>query len=148
MSLKDRIQEDVKAAMRARDARRVGALRLVAAALKQKEVDERAALDDAAVLAVIEKMIRQRRESLAQFEKGGRADLAAQEKFEIEVLSAYLPQPLSEAELEAAVSAAIAEAGAASVRDTGKVMGLLKSRLAGRADMGRVSALVRARLGG
>ncbi|MDW8470112.1 MAG: GatB/YqeY domain-containing protein [Burkholderiales bacterium] len=147
MSLTDRIQEDVKAAMRARDARRVGALRLLAAALKQKEVDERTALDDAAVLAVIEKMIRQRRESVAQFEKGGRPDLAAQEKFEIEVLSAYLPQPLSDAELEAAVSAAIAETGAASVRDMGKVMGLLKTRLAGRADMARVSALVRARLG-
>ncbi|MEW5863941.1 MAG: GatB/YqeY domain-containing protein [Pseudomonadota bacterium] len=148
MSLKDRIQEDVKAAMRARDVRRLAALRLLAAALKQKEVDERVALDDAAVLAVIERMIRQRRESVAQFEKGGRADLAEQEKYEIEVLAAYLPQPLAEAEIEAAVAAAIAESGAGSVKDMGKVMGLLKSRLAGRADMAKVSALVRSKLGG
>lgn len=148
MSLKDRIQEDVKAAMRARDVRRLAALRLLAAALKQKEVDERVALDDAAVLAVIERMIRQRRESVAQFEKGGRADLAEQEKYEIEVLAAYLPQPLAEAEIEAAVAAAIAESGAGSVKDIGKVMGLLKSRLAGRADMAKVSALVRSKLGG
>jgi uncharacterized protein YqeY len=148
VSLKDRIQEDVKAAMRARDVRRLAALRLLAAALKQKEVDERVALDDAAVLAVIERMIRQRRESVAQFEKGGRADLAEQEKYEIEVLAAYLPQPLAEAEIEAAVAAAIAESGAGSVKDIGKVMGLLKSRLAGRADMAKVSALVRSKLGG
>jgi uncharacterized protein YqeY len=148
VSLKDRIQEDVKAAMRARDARRLAALRLLAAALKQKEVDERTALDDAAVLAVIERMIRQRRESVAQFEKGGRADLAEQEKYEIEVLAAYLPQALSEAEVEASVAAAIAETGAAALKDMGRVMGLLKARLAGRADMARVSALVRAKLGG
>lgn len=148
MSLKDRIQEDVKAAMRARDVRRLAALRLLAAALKQKEVDERVALDDAAVIAVIERMIRQRRESVAQFEKGGRTDLAEQEKYEIEVLAAYLPQPLAEAEIEAAVAAAIAESGAGSVKDMGKVMGLLKSRLAGRADMAKVSALVRSKLGG
>jgi hypothetical protein len=148
VSLKDRIQEDVKAAMRARDVRRLAALRLLAAALKQKEVDERVALDDAAVIAVIERMIRQRRESVAQFEKGGRADLAEQEKYEIEVLAAYLPQPLAEAEIEAAVAAAIAESGAGSVKDMGKVMGLLKSRLAGRADMAKVSALVRSKLGG
>lgn len=148
MSLKDRIQEDVKAAMRARDARRLAALRLLAAAVKQKEVDERAALDDAAVLGVIEKMIRQRRESVAQFEKGGRADLAEQEKYEVDVLAAYLPQALSEAEVEAAVAAAIAETGAAAVKDMGRIMGLLKARLAGRADMARVSALVRAKLGG
>lgn len=148
MSLKDRIQQDVKAAMRARDARRLAALRLIAAAVKQKEVDERAALDDAAVLGVIEKMIRQRRESVAQFEKGGRADLAEQEKYEVDVLAAYLPQALSEAEVEAAVAAAIAETGAAAVKDMGRIMGLLKARLAGRADMARVSALVRAKLGG
>lgn len=144
----DRIQEDVKAAMRARDARRLGALRLLAAALKQREVDERVALDDGAVLAVIEKMIRQRRESVAQFEKGGRADLAAQEKFEIEVLAAYLPQALPQAEVEAAVAAAIEESGASSPKDIGKVMGLLKARLAGRADMAQVAASVRAKLGG
>ncbi len=134
--------------MRARDARRLGALRLLAAALKQKEVDERAPPDDAAVVAVLEKMIRQRREALAQFEKGARPDLAEQERFEIELLSAYLPQPLAQAELEETVARAIAECGASALKDMGKVMALLRPRLAGRADMGRVSALVRARLGG
>jgi hypothetical protein len=148
MSLKDRIGEDVKAAMRARDAARLATLRLATAALKQKEVDERVVLDDAAVLAVLEKMIKQRRESIAQFEKGGRADLAAQESAEIAVLSAYLPQQMGEAEVAAAVGAAVAESGAAGVKDMGKVMALLRPRLAGRADMGRVSALVKARLAG
>jgi uncharacterized protein YqeY len=148
MALKDRIQDDVKAAMRARDARRLGALRLLAAAMKQKEVDERVALADADVLAIVERMVKQRRESIAQFEKAGRADLVAQESFEIEVLSGYLPQKMSEAEVEAAVAAAIAESGAAGVRDMGKVMALLKPRLAGRADMGKASALARSKLGG
>lgn len=146
MSLKDRIQEDMKAAMRARDAARLSAVRLLLAALKQKEVDERVELADADVLAVIEKMVKQRRESIAQYEKAARQDLAEQEKFEIGVLAAYLPQQLGEAEVAEAVAAAVAESGAASVKDMGKVMALLKPRLAGRADMGKVSALVKAKL--
>jgi uncharacterized protein len=148
MSLKDRIQEDMKAAMRARDAARLSAVRLLLAALKQKEVDERVELADADVLAVIEKMVKQRRESIAQYEKAARQDLAEQEKFEIGVLAAYLPQQMGEAEIAQAVAAAIAEAGAGGVKDMGKVMALLKPRLAGRADMGTVSALVKAKLGG
>jgi len=148
MTLKERISEDMKAAMRARDAARLSAVRLLLAAMKQKEVDERVELTDADVLGVIEKMLKQRRESIAQYEKAARADLAAQEQFEIGVLSAYLPQQLGEAELAQAVAAALAEAGAASVKDMGKVMALLKPRLAGRADMGKVSALVKAKLGG
>ena len=148
MSLKERIQEDMKAAMRAKDAARLSAVRLLLAAMKQKEVDERVELGDADVLGVIEKMVKQRRESIAQYEKAARTDLAAQEQFEIGVLQAYLPQQLGEAELAQAVAAALAEAGAASVKDMGKVMALLKARLAGRADMGKVSALVKAKLGG
>ena len=148
MSLKERIQEDMKAAMRAKDAARLSAVRLLLAAMKQKEVDERVELSDADVLGVIEKMVKQRRESIAQYEKAARTDLAAQEQFEIGVLQAYLPQQLGEAELAQAVAAALAEAGAASVKDMGKVMALLKARLAGRADMGKVSALVKAKLGG
>ena len=147
MSLKERIQEDMKAAMRAKDAARLSAVRLLLAALKQKEVDERVELADADVLGVIEKMVKQRRESIAQYEKAARTDLAAQEQFEIGVLQAYLPQQLGEAELAQAVAAALAEAGAASVKDMGKVMALLKPRLAGKADMGKVSALVKAKLG-
>ena len=148
MSLKERIQEDMKTAMRAKDAARLSAVRLLLAAMKQKEVDERVELADADVLGVIEKMVKQRRESIAQYEKAARTDLAAQEQFEIGVLQAYLPQQLGEAELAQAVAAALAEAGAASVKDMGKVMALLKARLAGRADMGKVSALVEAKLGG
>ena len=148
MSLKERIQEDMKTAMRAKDAARLSAVRLLLAAMKQKEVDERVELADADVLGVIEKMVKQRRESIAQYEKAARTDLAAQEQFEIGVLQAYLPQQLGEAELAQAVAAALAEAGAASVKDMGKVMALLKARLAGRADMGKVSALVKAKLGG
>lgn len=148
MSLKDRIQEDMKAALRAKDAARLSAVRLLLAALKQKEVDERKDLTDADVLAVIEKMIKQRRESIVQYEKAARADLAAQEQFEIGVLQGYLPRQMSAAELEQAVADALAETGAGSVKDMGKVMALLKSRLAGRADVGKVSALVRAKLGG
>ena len=147
MSLKERIQEDMKAAMRAKDAARLSAVRLLLAAMKQKEVDERVELADADVLGVIEKMVKQRRESIAQYEKAARTDLAAQEQFEIGVLQAYLPQQLGEAELAQAVAAALAEAGAASVKDMGKVMALLKPRLAGKADMGKVSALVKAKLG-
>jgi uncharacterized protein len=148
MSLKIRVQDDMKAAMRAKDAARLSAVRLLLAALKQKEVDERVELSDADVLGTIEKMVKQRRESIAQYEKAGRQDLADQEKFEIGVLSAYLPQQLGEAEIAQAVAAAVAEAGASGVKDMGKVIALLRPRLAGRADMGKVSALVRAKLGG
>jgi uncharacterized protein YqeY len=148
VTLKDRINEDVKAAMRGGDAARRDALRLLLAALKQREVDERRDLADADVVAVIERMVKQRRESIAQFEKGGRQDLAKGEQFELAVLQAYLPQGLSDAEVEAAVAEAIAAAGAKSPSDMGKVMGALKGKLAGRADMARVSALVKARLAG
>ena len=146
MSLKARINDDVKAAMRAGDARRRDALRLLLAALKQREVDERKELTDAEVIAVVEKMIKQRRDSIVQFEQGGRQDLADAEKFELEVLQTYMPQALSEAEIEAAVTGAIQESGAKGMADMGKVMAALKPKLAGRADMGKVSALVRARL--
>jgi len=148
MSLKDRIQEDMKGAMRAKDAPRLSAVRLLLAALKQIEVDERKDLADADVLAVIEKMIKQRRESIAQYEKAARADLAAQEQFEIGVLQEYLPQQMSAAELEQAVAAAVSEAGASALKDMGRVMALLKPRIAGRADVGKASALVKAKLGG
>jgi uncharacterized protein YqeY len=148
MTLKERVQDDMKAAMRARDAARLSAIRLLLAALKQKEVDERLQLADADVLAIIEKMVKQRRESIAQFEKAARQDLADQEKFEIGVLTAYLPQQMGEAEVAQAIAAAVSEAGASGVKDIGKVMALLKPRLAGRADMGRVSALVKTKLGG
>ncbi len=146
MSLKDRIGEDMKAALRARDQARLSAIRLLLAAMKQKEVDERIALEDAHVLAIIDKMIKQRRESISQYESAGRKDLADAEKFEIGVLSEYLPMQMSEAEIAQAIEAAVKEAGAAGVKDMGKVMGLLKPRLAGRADMGKVSAQVKARL--
>jgi uncharacterized protein YqeY len=136
----------MKAAMRARDSARLSAVRLLLAAMKQKEVDERIELADADVLAIIEKMLKQRRESIAQFEKAGRNDLAEAEQFEVAVLSGYLPQQLSEAEIAQAVAAAIAETGAASARDMGKVMGLLKPRLAGKADMGKISAVVKSKL--
>jgi uncharacterized protein YqeY len=137
----------MKAAMRAKDSARLSAIRLLLAALKQKEVDERVELSDADVLGVIDKMIKQRRESIAQFEKAARKDLAEAEKFEVEVLAGYLPQQMSEAELEQAVAAAIKESGAGSVKDMGKVMAALKAKLAGRADMGKISALVKAKLG-
>ncbi|MGQ0751982.1 MAG: GatB/YqeY domain-containing protein [Betaproteobacteria bacterium] len=146
MSLKTRINDDVKAAMRAGDARRRDALRLLLAALKQREVDERKELGDADVVAVIDKMIKQRRDSITQFEQGGRQDLADAEKFELSVLQAYLPQAMSDAEIEAAVSEAINDSGAQGMADIGKVMAALKPRLAGRADMGKVSALVKSRL--
>jgi uncharacterized protein YqeY len=148
MTLKQRVNEDMKAAMRARDQARLSAVRLLLAAMQQKEVDERVELSDADVLGIIEKMVKQRRESIAQYEKAARADLAAVEEFEIEVLSAYLPQQLSPAEVDQAIAAAVAESGASGVKDMGKVMALLKPRLAGRADMGRVSGLVKAKLGG
>jgi uncharacterized protein YqeY len=148
MTLKERIQEEMKSAMRAKDAARLLVIRLLLAALKQKEVDERLELSDADVLGVIEKMLKQRRESIAQYEKAARQDLADQDTFEIGVLNAYLPQQMGEAEIAQAVAAAVGEAGAAGVKDMGKVMALLKPRLAGRADMGKVSALVKAKLGG
>ena len=148
MTLKDRVTEDMKAAMRAKDAARLSAVRLLLAAMKQKEVDERVELTDADVLGIIDKMVKQRRESIAQYEKAARQDLADQEKFEIGVLSAYLPQQMSEAEVAQAVAAALAESGASGVKDMGKVMALLKPKLAGRADMGKVSGLVKAKLGG
>jgi hypothetical protein len=146
MTLKARITEDMKAAMRAREAPRVSAVRLLLAAMKQREVDERIELSDADIVGIIDKMLKQRRDSISQFEKGGRADLADVEKFEITVLSTYMPQPLTEAEIEAAIDAAVAEAGAKSPADMGKVMALLKPKLAGRADMSKVSGLVKARL--
>ncbi|MDH3318132.1 MAG: GatB/YqeY domain-containing protein [Betaproteobacteria bacterium] len=146
MTLKERVQEDMKAAMRAKDAARLSAIRLLLAALKQKEVDERLQLSDADVLGIIDKMVKQRRESIAQYEKAARQDLADQEKFEIGVLSAYLPQQMSDAEIAQAIAAAVGEAGASGVKDMGKVMALLKPRLAGRADMGTVSALVKTKL--
>ena len=134
--------------MRAKDAARLSTVRLALAAIKQREVDTRAELGDAEVLAVLEKMIKQRRESIAQYEQAGRKDLADAEKAELEVLSAYLPRQLGEAELDQAVAAAVAESGASGLKDMGKVMALLKSRLAGKADMGKVSGLVKARLSG
>jgi uncharacterized protein YqeY len=148
MSLKDKITEDMKTAMRAKEAARLGTIRLLLAAMKQKEVDERVTLEDGAVLAIIEKMVKQRRESIAQFEKAGRTDLAANEKAEIDILAGYLPQQMSEAEVAEAIAAAIQESGAAGPKDMGKVMGLLKSRLAGRTDMGKLSGIVKSKLTG
>lgn len=148
MSLKARIQEDMKDAMRSGDKRRLGVIRLILSAVKQREVDERIELDDAQVLAVLDKMLKQRRESLAQYEQAGRADLAEQESFEIGVVQNYLPQPLSPAEVDALIVAAIAETGAAGIKDMGKVMGILKPKLQGRADMGAVSGQIKAKLGG
>ena len=148
MTLRDRLNDDMKAAMKARDQERLGALRLALAAVKQREVDERITLDDAAVVSVIEKMIKQRRDSIAQFEKAARQDLADKEKFEISVIEAYLPKQLSQGEIDAAVAQAIASTGAKGPQDMGKVMGVVKPKLAGRADMGKVSALVKARLAG
>jgi len=145
-SLKDRITEDMKGAMRAKDAARLGAIRLLQAAIKQKEVDERVVADDAAVLAIIDKLIKQRRDSIEQFGRAGRTDLVDKEQAELDLLLGYLPQQLSEAEIAAAIDAAIAESGAAGAQGIGKVMALLKPRLAGRADMGKVSGLVKQKL--
>ena len=146
MLLRDQISNDLKDAMRAGDARKRDAIRLLTAACKQKEVDERKTLADADVVAIIDKMIKQRRDSIEQFEKGGRQDLADTEKFEMSVLLAYMPQALSEAEIAEAVAASIQEIGATSPADMGKVMAVLKPKLAGRADMSKVSALVKAKL--
>ncbi len=146
MPLTDQINSDLKDAMRAGDARKRGALRLLTAACKQKEVDERVTLADTDVVAIIDRMIKQRRDSIAQFEKGGRQDLADTEKYELSVLQAYMPQALSEAQIDEAVAASIQESGAKGAADMGKVMALLKPKLAGRADMSKVSALVKAKL--
>ncbi|MBN9123561.1 MAG: glutamyl-tRNA amidotransferase [Nitrosospira sp. 56-18] len=148
MNLRQQITEDMKSAMRAGDARRRDAIRLLQAALKQREVDERIELDDAAVVAVVEKMLKQRRDSIAQYEAAHRQDLADAEKFEVSVLQDYMPSALSEIEIEAAITEAVSTAGAKGQQDMGKVMALLKPRLSGRADMGKVSALLRARLAG
>ena len=148
MALREQLNEDMKAAMKAREAEKLAALRLLLAAVKQREVDERITLDDAAVISVVEKMIKQRKDSIAQFEKAARQDLADKEKFEISVLEGYLPQQLSQAEIDAAVAEAIAATGAKSAADMGKVMGVVKPKLAGRADMGKVSGLVKGKLAG
>ena len=146
--LQRRIEEDMKAALRAGDKARLGTLRLILAALKQVEVDTRKPLDEAGVLAVLDKMAKQRRESIAQFKAAGRTDLRDKEQAELAVIQEYLPEPLDEAELAALIDAAIAEAGASTLRDMGKVMGILKPRLQGRADMAAVSAAVKSRLSG
>jgi len=146
MSLKERINEDMKAAMRSKESARLSAVRLLLAAIKQREVDERITLGDPDVIAVIDKMLKQRRDSIAVFEQAGRHDLADAEKFEVGVLQAYMPQQLSEAEIDAAVADAIARSGAAGPQEMGKVMALLKPALAGRADMAQVSVRVKARL--
>ena len=146
MTLKERITEDMKAAMRASEKDRLSTIRMVQAAIKQREVDERITLDDAQVIAVLEKMVKQRKESITQFEQGGRPDLADKEKAEIALLQAYLPAQLSEAEVDALIKEAIATTGAASVKDMGKVMGIVKAKAAGRADMGAVSARIKAAL--
>ena len=148
MTLKERITEDMKAAMRASDKERLLTIRMVQAAIKQREVDERIELDDAQVVAVLEKMVKQRRESIVAFEQGGRADLADKEKTEITLLQAYLPDQLSAAEVDALIKEAIATTGATSMKDMGKVMGAVKAKAAGRADMGAVSASIKAALGG
>ncbi|HUF21185.1 MAG TPA: GatB/YqeY domain-containing protein [Burkholderiales bacterium] len=148
MTLKNRINDDMKSAMRARDAARLSAIRMLLAAIKQCEIDERKELSDTEVVGVVERMLKQRKESIAHYKQGGREDLVQAEQLELTVLQAYMPEALSDAEVEAAVAAAIESSGARAIGDMGKVMGELKSRLAGRADMSRVSALVRARLSG
>jgi uncharacterized protein YqeY len=146
MSLKERITEDMKAAMRARDAERLGTIRLLTAAMKQKEVDERVELDDVAVIAIVDKMLKQRKDSIEAFEKAGRQDLADKEKAEVVVLQAYLPARLSSEEIAAEVKTIVADLGAKGPSDMGKVMGAVKAKLAGKADMGQVSAAVKAAL--
>ena len=148
MSLKTRISDDMKTAMKARDTARLGAIRLLMAAMKQKEVDERIELDDAGIVAVIEKMLKQRKDSITQYEAAKRQDLADAEKFEVEVLTAYMPAGLSAEEVAAIVVAAVVESGAKGPADMGKVIALVKPKVAGRADMGEVSKLVKAKLTG
>ena len=146
--LSKRINDDVKVAMKAKDKPRLGVLRLITAAIKQREVDERITLDDDQVLAVLEKMIKQRKDSIAQYEKAGRDELAQQEAFEIGIIQDYLPEQLSDDEIDALITEAISSSGAASMKDMGKVMGMLKPKLAGRADMGAVSGKIKAKLTG
>lgn len=146
MSLKEKLSEDMKAAMRAKESEKLATIRLINAAIKQREVDERVELGDDQVLSVIEKMIKQRKDSITQFEAGGRQDLADKEKSEITVLAAYMPAQMSEAEVQAEVATAVTQAGASGPQDMGKVMAVLKPKLAGRADMTAVSALVKAAL--
>ena len=146
MSLKDQITEDMKSAMRAKETARLGAIRLLLAAIKQREVDERIVVDDAGIIAAIEKMIKQRKDSISQFEKASRDDLVAIEAAEMVILQTYLPAQLSDAEVEAAVTAAVASTGATGPQDMGKVISALKAQLAGKADMGKVSGLVKAAL--
>ncbi|MGD2131072.1 MAG: GatB/YqeY domain-containing protein [Lysobacterales bacterium] len=148
MSLKSRIQEDTKDAMRAKERERLGVLRLIAAAIKQKEVDDRVELDDEQVLAVLDKMVKQRRESIEQYDKAGREDLAAKEQYELDLIQTYLPEPLSEEELAGLIRSTIDELGATSLRDMGPVMNALRGQVQGRADMKAVSQAVRAQLGG
>ena len=148
MSLKERITDDMKAAMRAGEKERLGVIRMITAAIKQREVDERISLDDAQVLAVLEKMVKQRKESLVQFQAGNRQDLVDKESAEIDLLKTYLPSQLSDAEIDALIADAIAATGAGSVKDMGKVMSVIKSKAQGRADMGTVGAKIKAKLGG
>ena len=148
MALREQLNDDIKAAMKAREQEKLNALRLLLSAVKQREVDERITLDDAGVIAVVEKMLKQRKDSIEQYEKAARKDLADKEHFEVKVLQAYLPQQLSAAEIDATIAAAIAATGAKSAADMGKVMGVVKPKIAGRADMGKVSALVKAKLAG
>lgn len=147
MSLKSQIQDDVKSAMRARDQKRLTALRLITAAIKQIEVDKRIELDDQDILSVLDKMVKQRRDSLSQYEAAGRDDLAAQEQFELELISVYLPEALSDEEIATLIKQAVAEAGASSIRDMGAVMNILRGKVQGRADMKAVSSAVKAQLG-
>jgi uncharacterized protein YqeY len=146
MPLREQLSEDIKTAMKAREQDKLGALRLMLSAVKQREVDERITLDDAGVVSVVEKMIKQRKDSISQYEKAQRQDLADKEKYEISILEVYLPQQLSAAEIDAVIAEAIASTGANGAADMGKVMGVVKPRLAGRADMGKVSGLVKAAL--
>jgi uncharacterized protein YqeY len=146
MTLKDQITEDMKSAMRAKETARLSTIRLLLAAIKQREVDERIVVDDAGVIVIVEKMMKQRKDSISQFEKAGRDDLVAIEVGEMAILQAYLPAQLSDAELAAAVAAAVAATGASGPQDMGKVIGALKAQLAGKADMGKVSGLVKATL--
>jgi uncharacterized protein len=148
MALKEQITSDMKEAMKAGDKPRLSVIRLILAAVKQREVDERITLDDSQVLAVLDKMLKQRRESVAQFTQGGRQDLADNENAEIKVIQGYMPAQLSEAELDALVAEAVAQSGAASIKDMGKVMAILKPQVQGKADMGAVSARIKAKLGG
>ena len=148
MSLKERITDDMKAAMRSGDKERLGVIRMITSAIKQREVDERITLDDSQVMSVLEKMIKQRKESVAQFQAGNRQDLADKEAAEITLLQSYLPAQLSDAELDALIGEAVAASGAASIKDMGKVMAIIKTKAQGRADMGTVGAKIKAKLGG